>query len=526
MTDYLITNSSSSTTSSVNTDLRVSNTQPPPLISTTSSTKDLVTSLAYPNSWISGIGGYPSISPYPTLLPNNQLYHFSDNGLWPPYMSSSYLHESMSDLFPATTYNQSLASLPIVHSEFRTTSNATNSPPNIHSNTFGAIVNMPMSVSQKENINPNIVNYKKKAPSPLLPSSSQPQPYSPISIQISDYSIEFQDGAKPPYSYASLITQAILSSEAKKLSLSSIYEWITTKYPYYRSQVNGWQNSIRHNLSLNKCFIKIPRSDSDCGKGAFWGIDPDSLNLFENGYLRKRRSRSNEERIEPKKQPSITAFPTNFHGYHAPYGLFINDAYPHVQFHQNPHFYPSSTVSDSMPFYSDSCNKRKPIKETDKKDIKRRASLPAFEVEENYSTDLDPILSENSLFQDDNYILPSQEFEQFSNPYIHSPHLYFNSPPSSSSSPRKLSCPALFSFGKDQKASYPNSPSSNNYDNWMLSSEFQVQPPYPQEQDEKSLNKYPIMNALSSSSSSLFLTLDPIDPNSLPVVQKIGPEGF
>lgn len=85
---------------------------------------------------------------------------------------------------------------------------------------------------------------------------------------------------KPGYSYATLITQAIIDSSEKKLTLRAIYAWIMAKYPYFRRQRGGWQNSIRHNLSLNKCFYKIPRTHNDPGKGSYWTVDSEYLNVF------------------------------------------------------------------------------------------------------------------------------------------------------------------------------------------------------------------------------------------------------
>ncbi|KAJ8290571.1 hypothetical protein GJAV_G00014730 [Gymnothorax javanicus] len=96
--------------------------------------------------------------------------------------------------------------------------------------------------------------------------------------------------AKPPYSYISLITMAIQQSPSKMLTLSEIYQWIMDLFPFYRQNQQRWQNSIRHSLSFNDCFLKVPRSPDKPGKGSFWTLHPDSGNMFENGcYLRRQK---------------------------------------------------------------------------------------------------------------------------------------------------------------------------------------------------------------------------------------------
>ncbi|XP_033634529.1 forkhead box protein B1-like [Asterias rubens] len=109
--------------------------------------------------------------------------------------------------------------------------------------------------------------------------------------------------AKPPYSYISLTAMAIQNSGEKMLPLSDIYKFIMDRFPYYRKNTQRWQNSLRHNLSFNDCFIKIPRRPDRPGKGSYWALHPLSADMFENGSFLRRRKRF--------KSPRITAIDHN-----------------------------------------------------------------------------------------------------------------------------------------------------------------------------------------------------------------------
>ena len=96
--------------------------------------------------------------------------------------------------------------------------------------------------------------------------------------------------AKPPYSYISLITMAIENSPHKMCTLNEVYQYIQDHYHFYRQNQQRWQNSIRHSLSFNDCFVKVSRSVDRPGKGSYWTLHPDSHTMFENGcYLRRQK---------------------------------------------------------------------------------------------------------------------------------------------------------------------------------------------------------------------------------------------
>lgn len=130
------------------------------------------------------------------------------------------------------------------------------------------------------------------APLPLYPAAAAAAGY-PGRLALSmallhPHHQRIPEEPKPQHSYIGLIAMAILSSPEKKLVLSDIYQHILEHYPYFRTRGPGWRNSIRHNLSLNDCFVKSGRSAN--GKGHYWAIHPANLEDFRRGDFRRRKA--------------------------------------------------------------------------------------------------------------------------------------------------------------------------------------------------------------------------------------------
>lgn len=156
-----------------------------------------------------------------------------------------------------------------------------------YENSYSSYETIPTGYTGQFNSNVPVNEQSKKPPYPKgVAIISQPQVRSLGAVgQYLEQDLSSDDAKdiKPPFSYATMISQAILSTEEHMMSLADIYEWISSHYSFYRFSKSGWQNSIRHNLSLNKAFEKVPRRVNEPGKGMKWQI----VAQFKEEFQRK-----------------------------------------------------------------------------------------------------------------------------------------------------------------------------------------------------------------------------------------------
>uniref|UniRef100_A0A8C6L6E3 Forkhead box Q1b n=1 Tax=Nothobranchius furzeri TaxID=105023 RepID=A0A8C6L6E3_NOTFU len=111
---------------------------------------------------------------------------------------------------------------------------------------------------------------------------------------------------KPPYSYIALIAMAIRESSSGRLTLAEINDYLMKKFPFFRGSYTGWRNSVRHNLSLNDCFLKVLRDPSrPWGKDNYWILNPHSEYTFADGVFRRRRKRIAKRAPKEQESPYI-----------------------------------------------------------------------------------------------------------------------------------------------------------------------------------------------------------------------------
>ena len=161
-----------------------------------------------------------------------------------------------------------------------------------------------------------------------------------------------------------------------KLVLRFIFNSYSSNIQLFRDNKQGWQNSIRHNLSLNECFIKVPRDDKKPGKGSYWSLDPDSYNMFENGSFLRRRKRFKKKDALREKEEMIKRQMSAAAAAAAASDLYHYSTQPHPHVHPQPLNCHQLLNNATDPLESSANNKNKNIVQQAKEEITKLKTEP------------------------------------------------------------------------------------------------------------------------------------------------------
>ena len=117
---------------------------------------------------------------------------------------------------------------------------------------------------------------------------------------------ENKPNKKPAETYVSMIAKAMLANSLQRMSLSDLYSKIEELFPYYKTSTITWRNAVRHNLSINECFVKAGRADS--GRGFYWTIHPSCVEVFRSGKYKRRDARRRVQNLTRIGTVNVTPF--------------------------------------------------------------------------------------------------------------------------------------------------------------------------------------------------------------------------
>ena len=191
---------------------------------------------------------------------------------------------------------------------------------------FQLEIEIRQGIQQTIEFQKNIKNVPK-LPIPTIPARL---------IKVSEFSEnpcipKLSSAIKPPYSYVALITMAIESCETKQMTLNGIYEYIIENFEYYNLRENqGWKNSIRHNLSLHECFIKLHTKGGKSGKSHYWTLDTNNEVIFEEGNYKRRRRRPIKRPYSASEKEEIEEMGVYICDEQPPYSHQLAEYYQHI----------------------------------------------------------------------------------------------------------------------------------------------------------------------------------------------------